>query len=273
MSMLPIWFCALADDPATDLDNEYIRLVEQADSAINASEYELALELLKDAMRMEPSNPSNILLLSNTGMLQYYIGKDSLAIETLSMAHNMAPNSVTVLMNRARVNRGLGNYSDALADYNNALEIDSTLIDAHVQKAIIQLRGGDVRGAEASLNAAEKLDDKDTDLWVARALLYSKTNRPAEALPYLNRLIKKERLSEYYAERAICRLRTDDYIGASEDIGDGLELDPDNPDLYVARALLNKLRFLEKDSQADTRRAIDRGANPAYLKALGLKSE
>lgn len=259
-----------AQNQSVEVESEYLRLVEQADSAIAASEYVEALDLLRDAMRLEPSNPSNILLLANSGMLQFYIGQDSLALSTLSMAHEVAPNSVTVLMNRARVNSALGNYSTAFTDYDRALQIDSTLIDAQVQKAVIQLRGGDVRGAEASLDAAEKLDEKNPDLWVARALLFSKTNRPAEAIPYLNRLLKKEPLSEYYAERAMCRLRTDDYIGASEDIGDGLAIDPDNPDLYIARALLNKLRYREKDSQADAQRALDRGASPAYLKALGL---
>lgn len=260
----------MAETPEVPSDTPYMQLVERADSAISASEYSLALNCLEEAMRLEPANPSNLLLISNAGMLQYYIGNDSLAIATLSAAHEMAPQSVTVLQNRARVFAGTGHPSEAMLDYQNVIELDSTLIEPRVQLAMLQLRGGDVRGAETSLDAAEKIDADDRDLSVARAILYSKTNRPAEALPYLNRLIRKEPLSEFYAERAMCRLRTDDLGGASEDIADGLQRDPDNPDLYIARALLNRLRYREKDAAADAQRALDRGASSAYLRALRL---
>ena len=252
-------------------ESEYFLLVERADSAIAKEDYTLAIDFLQKAMRLEPSNPSNILLLSNTGMLQYYSGMDSLAISTLNMAHEMAPSSVTVLLNRARVNAGIGNPSGALADYTLVTQLDSTLIDPWIQRGILQLRGGDVRGAEASLEKAASIEPDSRETFVAFALLYSRTNRPSEAIPFLNKLIKKEPMAEYYAERALCRIATDDLSGASSDIGEGLILDPDNPDLYVARSLLNKKRFREKDSQNDAKEAIIRGANPEYLKALGIR--
>lgn len=252
-------------------ESEYFLLVERADSAIAKEDYNLAIDFLQKAMRLEPSNPSNILLLSNTGMLQYYSGMDSLAISTLNMAHEMAPSSVTVLLNRARVNAGIGNPSGALADYTLVTQLDSTLIDPWIQRGILQLRGGDVRGAEASLEKAASIEPDSRETFVAFALLYSRTNRPSEAIPFLNKLIKKEPMAEYYAERALCRIATDDLSGASSDIGEGLILDPDNPDLYVARSLLNKKRFREKDSQDDAKEAIIRGANPEYLKALGIR--
>ena len=254
-------------------DTEYLKLVEKADSAIGKADYSEAIGLLKQAMRLEPGNPTNVMLLSNTGMLHYYMGEDSLAIQTLDMAHDMAPSSVTVLLNRARVNNGIGRHSQALMDYTRITELDSTLAEPWIQKGILQLRGGDVRGAEAALAEAEKIDPNSREIFVAKALLFSRTNRPKEALPYLNQLIKKDATAEYYAERAMCRLALDDLSGASDDIGNGLQLAPDYADLYIARALLNKRRFREKDSREDVKKALQLGANPEYMKALGLKWE
>lgn len=248
----------------------YMEMVARADSCIGAEDYAEAIRQLQEAMRLLPSNPNNILLLSNMGMLHYYLGNDSVAVETLNMAHEMAPASVTVLLNRGRVNNTLGREADALRDFTEAARLDSTLTEAWVQRGLLQLRGGDVRGAEASLARAEELDPESRETVVSKALLYSKTNRPKEALPYLNRLIKKEQQSEYYVERAMCRLQLDDLGGAAEDIADGLKLDAGNGDLYVARALLNKRRYREKDAQKDAEQAVKLGADPRLLKLYGL---
>lgn len=257
-------------EQSAEPQSPYLTLVELADTAIAHREFQEAINLFHQAMTLEPGNPANIMLISNTGMLYYYLGNDSMAVATLDMAHEMAPNSVTVLLNRANVNNGIGRYSQALVDYTKVTEMDSTLIEPWIQKCMLQLRGGDVRGAEASLAEAEKLGPYAKETYLAKAILFSKTNRPKEALPYLNRLIKKDPSSEYYAERAMCRLQLDDLGGASDDIGKGIELDQLNPDLYVARALLNKRRFREEDSKADARKAINLGANPKFVSALGL---
>ena len=89
-------------------------------------------------------------------------------------------------------------------------------------------------------------------------------------MPYLNVLIKKDPQSEYYAERAMCRLKLDDLGGASDDIARGLELDAMNHELYMTRALLNRRRFREEDAKADARRALELGASPAVIKAMGF---
>lgn len=265
-----ILFIATAKGQELTLDDKYIKLVEKGDSAVAAESYATALEFYSEAMRLEPSNPSNILLLSNTGMLQFYMGEDSLAIRTLSMAHDIAPSSVTVLMNRARVYNANSQYARALEDYDKVTQLDSTLADPWRQKAMLQLQGGDVRGAETSIEKATAIEPDSTATLLVNAILYSSTSRPAEAIPYFTRLIKKDAEAEYYAARAMCRLMTDDLNGASEDISDGLRLNDNDPELYVARALLNKRRFREKDSRQDAATAMKKAATIERLQSLGL---
>ena len=156
----------------------YMQYVGKADSAIAVHDYSGAISFLQNALREEPANPNNLLLFSNMGMLNYYLGNDSLALESLNIAHDLAPRSVTVLLNRAKVNMGTGRYSDALRDYTEVTDIDSTLVDAWIQKAMIQLKGGDVRGAEAALDRAKALEPEARETVTALAILYSKTNRP-----------------------------------------------------------------------------------------------
>ena len=89
--------------PVTALSDTYFDLMGDADKAISEGKWLEAEKSLKDAMALDPENPSNILLMSNLGLVQFYLGQDSAAIATLSDAHKRAPVSVTVLKNRAEV--------------------------------------------------------------------------------------------------------------------------------------------------------------------------
>ncbi|MDE6543269.1 MAG: tetratricopeptide repeat protein [Muribaculaceae bacterium] len=249
-------------------DTPYMRAVERADSAIAGQDWERALHLLDSAMHLEPSNPSNVLLLSNAGMLHYYLGQDSAALAALNAAHAMAPASVTVLTNRARVLNALGDNTHAFADYQLVTQLDSTLFEPWLQLGFLQLRGGDFKGAEASIAKAEELEPDNVQVILTRALYLESNGRPGEAIPYYTRLIRNEPSPELYAARAICNIRTDDLGEAADDISKGLELAPADPDLLVARSLLNRRRYREKDAEADARAAVEAGADPLRVKVI-----
>lgn len=258
----------LARDSVPAESTPYMKAVEQADSAITGEEWEKALQLLDKAMHLEPSNPSNVLLLSNAGMLRYYLGQDSAAIAALDAAHAMAPASVTVLTNRARVFNAIGESTKAFADYRLVTQLDSTLFDPWLQLGFLQLRGGDFKGAEASIAKAEELEPDNVQVILTRALYLESTGKPGEAVPYYTRLIRHEASPELYAARAICNIRIDDLGEATDDISKGLELSPNDPDLLVARSLLNRRRYREKDAEADALAAIAAGADPLRVKVI-----
>ncbi len=46
---------------------------------------------------------------------------------------------------------------------------------------------------------------------------------------------------------------------AADDIARGLEIDPAYGELYLYRALLNRLRYRSEDARADARRAVSLG--------------
>lgn len=249
-------------------ESAYLKLVGKADEAIVKEDWDEAERCLRDALREEPSNPGNVMLLSNLGMIQFYSGRDSLAIATLTEAHRIAPSATVILANRARVLTAIGALGAAVQDYNLIEQLDSVAWQPALYRGLIYLAWGDTVNAKSDLLRLTTLRPDHTDTHLALAALYSSLDRPAEALPQFTALIKADPQAEYYAGRAMCFIQRELYLDASEDIASGLELDDENAELYVCRALLNKRRYRPDEALADAQRAISLGADAARVRNL-----
>ena len=258
----------LAADEASDTEKRYMDNVQKAEEAIGKRKWPLAIAYLQEAMQSDPGNPQNIMLLSNMGMLQFYNGEDSLALRTLTEARAMAPASVVILSNRAQVLTGMNRLDDALNDYNRIIEMDSTYADAWRERGSIMLRQGKLAEAETDIARYRQLRSSDDQGKLMQAVIFAATGRPDNAIPLYGELIEKKAESVYLCARASCYLQKSDLLAAAEDIARGLELDPDDGELYYCRAWLNRLRFRDEDALADARRAVERGVNPLRIKAL-----
>lgn len=251
-------------------ETSYIKLVEKADKAIAAGDYAAAINYLTSALKQEPDNSGNVMLLSNIGMLQFYTGQDSLAIISLSIAHDMAPESVTILTNRAKVFTENGLYTAALNDLDKIIALDSTLYNPHLQKSAIFLARGELEVAAAELDIVQRMINVDQSLEASAALAWLATlrNDNEEALKRYSTLIKLAPSADFYASRALCYIAKEDYPEASEDIAEGLKLDECCAELYVARAALNKRMYRNDDSLRDAQKAIELGADRARLREM-----
>ena len=249
-------------------ESEYMQLVERADEAAGKGKWEDAVACLQAAMRSEPSNAQNIMLLSNVGMMQFYMGEDSLALRTLSEARAMAPASVVILSNRAKVLTHLDRLDDALSDYNLVVSMDSTYAPAYLERGTIQLRRGRTDLAEADIAKYRAMKPADAQGKLLQAVIFASTGRPADAIPLYTELIEAKKESVYYSARAMCYLETGELPEAADDIASGLEIDPRDPELYFCRARLNLLRYRPDDARVDARRAVEFGLNPLRAKAL-----
>lgn len=258
----------LAADETSDTEKRYMDNVQKAEEAIGKRNWPLAIAYLQEAMHGDPGNPQNIMLMSNMGMLQFYNGEDSLALRTLTEVRAMAPASVVILSNRAQVLTGMNRLDDALNDYNRIIGMDSTYADAWRERGSIMLRQGKLAEAENDVDRYRKLRPSDDQGKLMQAVIYAATGRPDEAIPLYGELIEKKAESVYLCARASCYLQKSDLLAAAEDIARGLELDPDDGELYYCRAWLNRLRFRDEDATADARRAVERGVNPLRVKAL-----
>lgn len=242
------------------------RCLEQvalADSAVSIGDWATAESALQAAMAAQPANPANLLLLSNLGMIQFYQGKDSAALETLNTAAAIAPRTVPVLANRMTVLDAMGLTDLAADDANTILRIDSANIKAHLYLFDNSIRRTDFAAAKERLDTLLSIAPDNSMTIIAEATYFTSTGQYTLAISPLSRMIEQNPRAEYYAARAHCRLMTQDLNDASADIAEGLRLDPALGELYLYRALLNKMRYRSDDARTDALRAIRLGVDPA----------
>lgn len=242
-------------------ETPYVKMMGAADSAIAKGDWELAEKYLRNAMRMEPANPANLLLLSNLGMVQFYQGQDSLALSTLTDACNIAPRTVPVLANRATVYEALDKHEEALGDCNRILAIDTANVRARAMRINYNIRKGNTDSAEADLDTLLLYSPDNHIALILAGNIYASTGRYAEAISPLSKVIEKDPQAEYYAVRALCRLMTGNLNDASTDIAEGLRLNPSEGELYLYRAVLNKMRYRNDDAKSDAKRAEKLGVS------------
>lgn len=235
--------------------DRYLDLVGKADAAIARGKWSEAESKLLEALRSDPGNPGNIMLLSNLGIVRFNMGNDSLALDALNQAHRIAPRSVTVLENRARVLTATGELDAAMDDYNLIVRLDSLALSPRFYRAVLAMRRGDISTARADVDAMLRQAPDSLPTLVADATLASTVGDYEHAIKAYTRLIKVDRQPEYLGERALANIMTDRLGDAADDIALAIELDPDDPQLYIYRSLLNKARYRPDDAEADFKKA------------------
>lgn len=255
-------------------ESHYMKYVQWGDEAVAKGKYDDAITCYREAMKAEPSNPQNVMLLSNVGMIQHYAGNDSLALLTLTDARAIAPNSVVILANRARILASMGRIEDALLDVDKVIEMDSTYAAAYYDRAALNLRKKQWQKAEADARKYTELAPKDSQGKLLLAVIYTNTGRPSEAIPLYSELLENKKDAVLYAARSMCYLATDQLAEAADDIARGLEIDPNDGELYYNRAALNRLRYREEDARADAMKAHELGVDAARTAAfLDVKAQ
>ena len=103
----------------------------------------------------------------------------------------------------------------------------------------------------------ERIDADSYDTHLAYGSYYTAMKDWVRAVPHYTGLIERDPSASLYCARAVCYLMLDKLNEASADISSGLELEPENSELYFYRAHLNKKRFLTDDARADMKRSLE----------------
>lgn len=255
---------------AADIDeaDPYFILTGEADDAIKQQDYPTAVLRLRDALRVDPDNPSNALLWSNLGMVYNYLDQDSLALEAYNNALEIAPSMTTVLSNRGILNLKLGRDADAWRDFGNVIARDSLNSDARYYHGLISLYSGQLQNAKKDFEVLEAVDPDSYNTNVAMSSMYALTGNAQKAIPYYKKLIEQEPAAEYYAALAGCYLSLDYLPEASATLADAFRECGEDAELYFYRAWLNKANFQPEAARADAMRAIELGADPRKVQRM-----
>ena len=251
-----------------DTSTVYFALVDSAQQAIKAENWLQAENYLLEAIRSEPGNPSNSLLLSNIATIQQRQGRLNEAIRNYSMAIDLTPNAVTLLHNRAAVYILIDSIALAQADYERIMLIDESDVESRYTHGMLALNLGDIKTAQKDFDDILRINPNSGMAKQGEGYLHKHAGEYEKAAQCFSEVIKVKPSSTLLANRADCYLATKQLNDASIDIANALELDPDDPYLYVLRAKLNKLRFNREDMERDIKLAVAHGIDKNEARAL-----
>lgn len=246
----------------------YYELSGEADKAIADGDYLTAVAKIKDAIAINPSNPSNVLLLSNLGVMYDELGRDSLALDAFNKALAIAPAMTTVIGNRGRLYLKMGRGSDAYNDFAHVIERDSLNTEARYYRGMLALYSGSPGVAGEDFNVLASCDPDGYRTRMAMSTYLTRIGNYSDAAPYYEKLIEDQPSPEFYGSLAYCYLQTGNLSDASRVIASGIEAYPDDGALYYFRAWLRRDSYLMKEAKADAEMARKLGVSKALVDKL-----
>lgn len=263
-TLFPAFTCVASD---TFNDSIYIALFSKAEDATSKGDWAQAEIYLTDAIQHNKSNPANVILLSNLALIQFQQGKDSIALQSINDAVKIMPNPTT-LSNRAKILKAMGRIDEAYADYETIINLDSTHFEARYMHGLIALSKSDLTTAQYDFFKLEQFAPENNTTIKGLAFFYFYTHQYEKAIPYYNKLIPLDDSAENYCNRATCHLIMNNLQDASSDISEALKLYPNNGELYLLRAWLNRLYYRYNDAKVDAQRAIELGISKDRINAV-----
>lgn len=244
----------------------YYEYVDSADIYINGGEWEKAEKSIIGALKLEPSNYNNSLLLSNLATIQRMQGRYREAVNNYTIALNITPNAVTLLNNRGILYLEIDSIAKAKSDFVRAMELDDKDIVSRYYCSLILTGNKEFEESQSLINKIREIDPVSIEATDATAKLLQAQKKYHEAINNYNQLIKKNSKIEWLTNRAECLLAVKLYGKASEDINDVLKRDPENGYIYLLKAYLKKHQFETEESIMNLELAIKFGIDPVYAK-------
>ena len=167
----------------------YDELITRAMNAVESDSLYQAETWFKKALQLEPANMRNALLFSNLGTIQRRMGKNQEALESYSLALNLTPYSITMLLNRASLYLDMDYLDKAYVDYCNVIDLDAKNQDALGFRAYIYMRRRQYQDARNDYQKLLEVVPGDKTARIGMAMVNQKLQRYRESLEEFNRLI------------------------------------------------------------------------------------
>ncbi len=251
-----------------DTTSTYYIMLDSAQTMIDQQRWADAETYFTRAIASDPTHPANSMLLSNLATLQRYQGHLDKAIKNYSMALDMTPNSVTLLLNRAAAYIESGDTQSAIADYERVSQLDPTDVESRYSLGMLAVETHDYKRAEDLFSQITRINPHSGLASEGLGMMHKSLGHYTKAIQLLSEVIKAKPNARLLANRADCYLTQKQLNQAEEDIRAALSMTPDDPYLYVLRAKLAKLRFSHADMEQDIQLAVEKGLERKLVDAL-----
>lgn len=269
-TLLSLILCGMALSPACS--QTYRELSERAVAATEQDSLELAKQYIWQAMKAEPANPHNALLYSNLGTIQRRQRQYDLALESYTMALNIAPRAVPILMNRATLYLELGKDDLARIDYSLVLDLEKENREALLMRAYIYMSQHNYKFARADYDRLLKLEPQHYNARLGMATLERKEGKYEAALTLLNAMIagggEDAQSAVLYVARAGVEQDMQHEDLALVDLETAVRLDPSQPEAYLMRGQIYLSQKKKALAKRDFEKAVALGVPQAEVREL-----
>lgn len=256
----------------------YEELSERAVTATEQDSLAQAEKYIMEALKLDPANPHNALLFSNLGTIQRRQRQYDEALESYTMALNIAPRTVPILMNRAALYLELGKDELARMDYALALDLEADNQEALLMRAYIYKQKRDYKAARSDYERLLKLNPQSYNGRLGLAMLEQKEGKNEEALSVLNKMIADKadgatqitapQYAVLYVARAGVEKDMQHLDLALIDLEEAIELDPSQSEAYLMRGQIYLSQKKKELAKRDFEKAVTLGVPQGDVRDL-----
>lgn len=271
-SLITIFFLLLSFSLA---GQDYQTLVNRAAQQIDASRLDSAAISLQRAMRLDPANENNSVLLLNLGIIQRQLKEYDNAFISFTAALPNNPIPDIVLHNRASLLVELDRFDEAMDDYNALISDFPDDVEAYYRRGVLFLEENNRAKAEADFRKAEEIDQNNMYTKLSKALLFKLDGKWELAEMVYTDLINSETNSDpsFYMNRAECYINSGKTLLASADLRSVELSQTDNPYYYFLRGRVRLDQFDKSAAKADFKKAKSMGYDSEIVDEWLKKTE
>ncbi|MEG0948176.1 MAG: tetratricopeptide repeat protein [Bacteroidales bacterium] len=245
---------------------KYDEWVQRSFVALEADSIAQAELYLQKALRLEPANPQNFMLLTNLGTIQRQLGKPDEALLAYSSALMIVPKSIPLLVSRAALYTELEQWSKAEEDYTTILYIEADHEEALYRRGFVRFEQGDTLGARVDFERLIKENKTSAKGRLGIAALLKASGDYVMAADMYSQVIKANpKQAELFLKRAEVYYLDGKLSKGISDINQSIELRPNDPFAYVIRGRIRFAQFDKKSALKDFRQARELGFSDKML--------
>jgi len=219
-----------------------------------------AEEAIRNALRIEPGNQSNGLLLANMGTIQRRQGKLKEAEQSYSIGLGFMPENLTLLNSRASLYAEMSEYAKAIDDYTTIIVKEAENEDAYYQRALCRLMSNDTLGARLDLEQIDKFNPNSAKSRLGMAYVYKSQRMWREASELYDALIERNpKSASLLRERAEVFYLSGRMGAALTDVEKSIQLGPRDPYSYILRAQIRYAKGDKEYARRDLNQALELG--------------
>lgn len=262
-----IAICAL--DCSISSAQNYDELITRSFDYLDADSLPEAEEALREALRIEPGNPGNGMLLLNLGTIQRRQGKLKEAEESYTIGLAFLPNNLTLLNSRAQLFAEMEKYPEAINDYTEVIYHEPENEDAYYERALCKLMNQDTLGARLDLEQIDRFNPNSAKSRLGMAYVYKAQQMWREASELYDALIERNpRNASLLRERAEVFYFSNRMGAALDDVNKSIDFDPRDPYSYLLRAQIRYAKGDKEFARRDLNQALELGLNKEEVSDL-----